>query len=143
GMVLSDDAELVARVRSLRFHGRGVDAYDRQTHGRRPQAEVIEPGYKYNLPDINAAIAVAQLGRLPEINTRRAELAAQYLDRLSSLPLEPLQIPSWSHVHAWHLFIVRIDRRACGIDRDGCMQALKGKGIGSGIHFRAAHTQKY
>lgn len=143
GIVVSDDSELAARVRSLRFHGLGVDAYDRQTHGRSPQAEVVEPGYKYNLPDINAAIAVAQLGRLPEINTRRAELAAQYLDRLASLPLEPLQMPSWSHVHAWHLFIVRIDRRACGIDRDACMQALKDKGIGSGIHFRAAHTQKY
>lgn len=143
GMVVTDDAELAERVRSLRFHGLGVDAYDRKTHGRKPQAEVIEPGYKYNLADINAAIAVEQLGRLSEINARRGELAGRYLDQLEGLPLQPLRVPPYSHVHAWHLFIVRIDPDTCGIGRDECMQALAERDIGSGIHFRAVHTQKY
>jgi hypothetical protein len=52
----------------------GVDAYDRQTHGRAPQAEVIAPGYKYNLADINAALALVQLGKLKEANRRRRKL---------------------------------------------------------------------
>src|SRR5699024_6500607 len=143
GMLVSDDAELAARVRSLRFHGLGVDAYDRQTHGRKPQAEVLEPGYKYNLADINAAIAVEQLKRLPTINARRASLANRYLRELAPLPVAPLQLPAYDHVHAWHLFIVRIDPQACGIDRDACMQALRDKGIGTGIHFRAVHEQQY
>lgn len=48
GTVVTDNVQLAQRIRSLKFHGPGVDAYDRQTHGRAPQAEVIAPGYKYN-----------------------------------------------------------------------------------------------
>ncbi len=60
-LIVTDDDELASRIRSLKFHGLGVDAYDRQTHGRAPQAEVITPGFKYNLADINAALALVQL----------------------------------------------------------------------------------
>ena len=51
--------------------------------------------------------------------------------------------PSWEHQHAWHLFIIRVDEAACGISRDALMEKLKVMGIGTGLHFRAAHTQKY
>ncbi len=60
-MFVTDDEALANRVRTLKFHGLGVDAYDRLTHGRKPQAQVVEPGFKYNLTDINAAIALVQL----------------------------------------------------------------------------------
>jgi nicotinate-nucleotide adenylyltransferase len=63
GLVVTDDDQLAARIRSLKFHGLGVDAYDRQTLGRAPQAEVISPGFKYNLADINAALALVQPDR--------------------------------------------------------------------------------
>ncbi|WP_370555737.1 UDP-4-amino-4-deoxy-L-arabinose aminotransferase [Edwardsiella tarda] len=145
GMVVTDDDHLADRVRSLKFHGLGVDAYDRQTHGRAPQAEVVTPGYKYNLADINAAIARVQLRKLPVLNAQRTKLADYYLQQLAAhdLPLLPLSAPDWPHQHAWHLFIVRCDAARCGIDRDQLMQALKAHNIGSGLHFRAAHTQKY
>ncbi|WP_459615955.1 UDP-4-amino-4-deoxy-L-arabinose aminotransferase [Bordetella sp. 2513F-2] len=143
GMVVTDDAGLADKVRMLKFHGLGVDAFDRMTQGRRPQAEVIMPGLKYNLPDINAAIALVQLERLPELNARRAELAARYRARLAALPLTPLAIPDYPHTHAWHLFMVRVDPERCGLDRDQLMQRLQERQIGTGLHFRAAHTQKY
>ena len=143
GLVVTDNAQLAARIRSLKFHGLGVDAYDRQTHGRAPQAEVISPGYKYNLADINAALALVQLGKLKEANKRREEIAQRYLRELADTPFQPLTIPAWPHVHAWHLFIIRVDEARCGISRDNLMAALKEKGIGTGLHFRAAHTQKY
>lgn len=69
----------------LKFHGLGVDAYDRQTRGRAPQAEVLTPGYKYNLTDINAAIALTQLAKLEHLNTRRREIAQQYQQALAAL----------------------------------------------------------
>lgn len=131
------------RIRSLKFHGLGVDAFDRQTHGRAPQAEVISPGYKYNLADINAAIALVQLGKLSQLNARREEIARRYLRELADTPFLPLAQPSWPHQHAWHLFIIRIDQARCGLTRDELMQALKDRNIGTGLHFRAAHTQKY
>lgn len=143
GLVVTDDDALADRVRSLKFHGLGVDAYDRQTHGRAPQAEVITPGFKYNLADINAAIALVQLEKLAGHNARREQIAQRYLDELADTPFLPLARPVWPHQHAWHLFILRIDAERCGISRDRLMQALKDQGIGSGLHFRAAHTQKY
>ena len=75
GLVVTDDAALADRVRSLKFHGLGVDAFDRQTQGRAPQAEVISPGFKYNLADINAAIALVQLDKLAANNARREQIA--------------------------------------------------------------------
>lgn len=143
GLVVTDDESLANRIRSLKFHGLGVDAFDRQTHGRAPQAEVISPGYKYNLADINAAIALVQLGKLSQLNARREEIARRYLRELADTPFLPLAQPSWPHQHAWHLFIIRIDQARCGLTRDELMQALKDRNIGTGLHFRAAHTQKY
>ncbi|MEQ9888343.1 UDP-4-amino-4-deoxy-L-arabinose aminotransferase [Pectobacterium zantedeschiae] len=143
GMVVTDDEALAERIRSLKFHGLGVDAFDRQLQGRKPQAEVVTPGFKYNLADINAAIALVQLDKLPAINARRQQLAARYLTLLRSLPLQPLAVPAYPHLHAWHLFMVRVDEAQCGISRDDLMAALQTHGIGTGLHFRAVHTQKY
>lgn len=143
GLIATDDDLLAERVRRLKFHGLGVDAFDRELKGRSPQAEVVEPGYKYNLSDIHAAIAVVQLKRLPEMNARRQALAQRYIQALSDSPLQPLAVPNYAHHHAWHLFMVRVDAESCGIDRDQLMAELKAVGIGSGLHFRAAHTQKY
>ncbi|MBA0038609.1 UDP-4-amino-4-deoxy-L-arabinose aminotransferase [Pantoea sp. BIGb0393] len=143
GLIVTDDAALADRMRSLKFHGLGVDAYDRHTHGRKPQAEVIMPGFKYNLPDISAAIALVQLKKLPAINQRRAAIAQRYLSELADTPFMPLAQPGWPHQHAWHLFIIRVDEAQCGISRDALMEALKAQDIGTGLHFRAAHTHKY
>ncbi|MEA1151553.1 DegT/DnrJ/EryC1/StrS family aminotransferase, partial [Klebsiella pneumoniae] len=89
-LVVTDDEQLAQNIRSLKFHGLGVDAYDRQTHGRAPQAEVITPGFKYNLADINAALALVQLGKLGEANRRRRDIADRYLLELSDTPFQPL-----------------------------------------------------
>lgn len=143
GLIATDDDALAARVRSLKFHGLGVDAFDRQIQGRKPQAEVVTPGFKYNLADINAAIALVQLAKLPQINARRRELVARYQAALAGAPLLPLSVPDYTHLHAWHLFMVRVDETRCGMNRDTLMERLKERGIGTGLHFRAAHTQKY
>ncbi len=142
GIVCSDDIELAERVRRLRFHGLGMDTFGRESWGRAPQSEVLEPGFKYNLPDINAAIGVVQLARLEDFVQRRTELAARYLERLEDVDeLVPLGMPAWPQRHAWHLFIVRlVDAR---LSRDEFMTAFKERGIGTGIHFRAVHTHRF
>ncbi|MFI8416480.1 UDP-4-amino-4-deoxy-L-arabinose aminotransferase [Serratia sp. NPDC078593] len=143
GLIATDDDALAQRLRSLKFHGLGIDAFDRQRQGRKPQAEVMEPGYKYNLSDIHAAIAVVQLQRLAALNARREALAQHYLAALQDSPFQPLGVPEYPHQHAWHLMMVRVDEARCGLDRDTLMARLNAQGIGSGLHFRAAHTQKY
>ncbi len=144
GMFCSDDPKLSGHIRQLKFHGLGVDAYDRQTQGRSPQAQVLEPGFKYNLPDILAVLGLCQLKRLDEFNRKRAELAAYYLKRLSEIDeIIPLSMPAYPMKHSWHLMIVRLDIDKAGMNRDQFMAALKQKNIGTGLHFRAAHLQKY
>ncbi|MBS0856339.1 MULTISPECIES: UDP-4-amino-4-deoxy-L-arabinose aminotransferase [unclassified Tatumella] len=143
GLIVTEDDELANRIRTLKFHGLGVDAFDRETLGRKPQAEVITPGFKYNLTDIQAAIALNQLTKLPQINARREAIAQRYLRELADTPFQPLALPEWPHQHAWHLFVLRIDPQRCGLNRDQFMQQLKERNIGTGLHFRAVHTQKY
>ncbi len=142
-MLVTDNARLADRVRQLKFHGLGVDAYDRLTLGRKPQAEVMEPGFKYNLADINASIARVQLQRLDAINAQRQTLATHYLDRLANSPVLPLALPRHAQQHAWHLFILRIDPERCGLNRDAFMKALQARNIGTGIHFIATHLHSY
>lgn len=143
-MLCSDDDDLLERVRRLKFHGLGVDAYDRHQRGRSPQAEVLEPGYKYNMTDISAALGLSQLARVETFNARRTELATRYRERLSGVEeVMPLSDPAYSMKHAWHLFIVRLDIDRVGLSRDDFMQKLKERNIGTGLHFRAVHLQRF
>ncbi|MDT3723298.1 DegT/DnrJ/EryC1/StrS family aminotransferase, partial [Pseudomonas oryzihabitans] len=143
GMLVTDDATLAERVRRLKFHGLAVDAFDRQALGRKPQAQVQEPGFKYNLSDIHAALALVQLDRLGDINSRRRLLAQAYTQRLAHLPVAPLALPDYAQTHAWHLYILRICPERCGLDREAFMAGLKARGIGTGIHFTATHLHPW
>ncbi|MEN6427887.1 MAG: aminotransferase class I/II-fold pyridoxal phosphate-dependent enzyme [Phycisphaerales bacterium] len=144
GMFCSDDEGLLEHVRRLKFHGLGVDAFDRQTQGRSPQAEVLEPGYKYNMTDISAVLGLQQLARVDTFNARRTELAMAYRERLSEIEeITPLSDPLYPMKHAWHLFVVRVDIDTVGLTRDEFMKRLKQRNIGTGLHFRAVHLQKY
>jgi len=144
GMICSDDEVFLERVRRLKFHGLGVDAFDRRTQGRSPQAEVLEPGYKYNLTDIAAALGLGQLARLETFIEKRTALAKLYSELLQDIPeILPLGFPDYDFRHAWHLYIVRLDVERAGISRDAFMEELKKLYIGTGLHFRAVHTQKY
>jgi UDP-4-amino-4-deoxy-L-arabinose-oxoglutarate aminotransferase len=144
GMFCSDDQSLPDRIRRLKFHGLGVDAYDRNTQGRSPQAQVLEPGYKYNMTDISAALGLSQLKRIDAFNRKRKQLVMQYRERLREIDeILPLSDPFYPIKHAWHLFIVRLDTDRAGMSRDDFMTQLKERNIGTGLHFRAVHLQKY
>lgn len=144
GMFCSDDPALIERIRRLKFHGLGVDAHDRNMQGRAPQAEVLGPGFKYNLTDMAAALGLGQLSRLDEFIEKRSLLARRYHDLLADVDeILPLAVPSYPMRHAWHLFVVRLDTRKAAMDRDSFMVELKKRNIGTGIHFKAVHTQKY
>jgi UDP-4-amino-4-deoxy-L-arabinose-oxoglutarate aminotransferase len=144
GVICTDDDGLAERLRRLRFHGLGADAFDRQTNGRLPSAEVIEPGYKCNLPDMNACLALGQLDRLANNNAKRARHASRYINAFADVSaVSPVLVPEYPHTHAWHLFIVRVETDQLRIDRDDFMSELKKLGIGTGLHFRAVHHHKY
>ena len=120
-----------------------MDAFDRQNRGRSPQAEVLSPGFKYNLTDMQAALGLSQLRRIETLNGRRRQLAMRYRELFAEVPeIRVLADPAgYDFVHAWHLFVVRVDTPK--ITRDEFMAELKKRNIGTGLHFRCAHLQKY
>jgi len=144
GMLCSDDDRLIEKIQKLKFHGLGMDSFDRISQGRLPQAEVIEPGYKYNFPDILAALGISQLKRVQEFNNKRESLALHYLELLKDVDeIIPLKIPEGEIKHSWHLFIVRLDIDRALITRNQFMETLKENNIGTGLHFKAAHLHRY
>ena len=144
GMFCADDPDLIDRIRRLKFHGLGGDAYDRTLQGRAPQAEVLAPGFKYNLTDMAAALGLGQLGRLDAFIAKRSLLARRYHELLAEVDeILPLALPPYPMRHAWHLFAVRLDTQRAGMSRETFMSELKKRNIGTGIHFKAVHTHKY
>jgi len=140
GMITSDDGDLIERLRGLRFHGIERDAWKRYGKGGNPHYDIETPGYKYNLTDIQAALGLAQLSRLEELNVRRTYLANIYLERLARLSgLHVPALPSYPHTHAWHLFVVKIlDGK-----REEVMEGLSRFNIGYGLHFPPCHLLNY
>jgi len=144
GMILCRDEALADRLRRLRFHGVSKDAWKRYHRGGVPQYDVIEPGYKYNMLDLQAAIGLRQMPKLERFNARRRQLAERYTRLLADLPeIAPLGIVRYPAVHAWHLYVVRLDLSALDIDRNEFMLALQEENIGTGLHFPALHLSQY
>ena len=140
GMITLNNAALEKKLRLLRFHGIERDAWKRYGKGGNPSYDIMDPGYKYNMPDMLAALGLAQLERWQTLNTRRQALAKLYLDGLLGIEgLDVPQVPAYDHVHAWHLFIVKI--KNC--PRDEFMERLAEYNIGYGLHFPPAHTLSY
>lgn len=140
GMITLNQAGLEKHLRLLRFHGIERDAWKRYGKGGNPSYDISEPGYKYNLPDILAALGLAQLGRLQEFNLRRANLAQIYLDALQNVAgIDLPESPDYEHTHAWHLFVIKIK----AMNRGRFMQKLAEYNIGYGLHFPAAHHLSY
>ncbi|MFP1497815.1 DegT/DnrJ/EryC1/StrS family aminotransferase [Escherichia coli] len=142
GLIVTDNENLARQLRMLKFHGLGVDAYDRQTWGRAPQAEVLTPGYKYNLTDINAAIALTQLAKLEHLNTRRRGFAQQYQQALAALPFQPLGLPAVGTFTPRHLFII-VSMSNVAASVDALMEALKEEDRYRVTFPCAAPTDKY
>jgi dTDP-4-amino-4,6-dideoxygalactose transaminase len=140
GMVTTDDGELAARLALWRFHGVQRDAWKAYSAAEKAPAgyDVVLPGFKYNLTDLQSALGREQLRKLPRFNARRAELAACYRRELAALP--ELVLPgaaSYDCRHPWHLFTVLPPERA------PFMASLREAGIGTGLHFEAVHLHRF
>jgi dTDP-4-amino-4,6-dideoxygalactose transaminase len=140
GMITHHDDYLESRLRLLRFHGIERDAWKRYGKGGNPEYDIKTPGFKYNLTDIQAALGLAQLSRLEELNSRRRHLAALYRNGLVGVEGLGLPgVPAYTHTHAWHLFVIKV----ISMDRERFMQKLSEYQIGYGIHFPAGHRLSY
>jgi UDP-4-amino-4-deoxy-L-arabinose-oxoglutarate aminotransferase len=145
GMITCTSADFAAKLRVLRFHGIRKDAW--KNHGRsgKDLYQVLTPGRKYNLTDMQAVLGIHQLRDLDRLNAERTRLAGIYRRLLAgSRILTPLATDDQAGtVHAWHIFIVLLDLEALTIDRAAVVDRLERLGIGTALHFPAVHSQHY
>jgi UDP-4-amino-4-deoxy-L-arabinose-oxoglutarate aminotransferase len=144
GFIAVSDETLRDRLISLRFHGVDQDAWKRYAREATRNYDLFEPGWKYNLTDLQAAVGLAQLRRIEEMNARRARLAELYdrlLEDISEI-LRPARVPYPSR-HSWHLYTILIDREKTGFTRDEFREAMRTRNIGTGLHFLAVHELSF
>ncbi len=148
GMVVTRNAALAKRIKTMRLHGMNRDAFDRFT-AKVPSwyYEIVAPGFKYNLTDIAAAMGIHQLRRTRAFHARRAEIAQAYHAAFASLPLvTPPDAPA-GDMHAWHLYPLRLGDAAPigrpGMNRDVLIEQLFAAGIGCSVHYIPLHLQPY
>jgi len=140
GMVTHSDESFERKLRLLRFHGIERDAWKRYGKGGNPDYDVAAPGFKYNLTDMQAALGLAQLERMAVLNRRRQEIAELYLDGLRDVDgLDLPETPPYPHVHAWHLFVIKLR----SMTRERFMARLGEYNIGYGLHFPPTHLLRY
>ena len=142
GMVTTNDCALAAFMRRFRNHGISCDLHERERQGSW-QYEVTEVGYNYRLSDVQCALGVSQLRRLPDWLEQRQFLADCYRRALAVLPgVRPLRVQE--HVsHAYHLYVVRLEGSPAGVDRRHVFSELRARGIGVNVHYIPVHLQPY
>jgi len=145
GMLTTRNEEIYNRVKRMRLHGIDRDVWDRYTENKPSwEYDVVAAGYKYNMPDINAAIGLAQLEKAEEFRAERQRVAEYYYKHLAPLK-QFLDLPI-SHVpfqdHAWHLFPVVLKENA-PLERNEFIEKMAASGIGTSVHYKPLHQMTY
>lgn len=141
-MVVTGNPEIARRISVMRLHGIDREVWRRYTEQKASwQYDVVEAGFKYNLPDISAAIGRVQLKKAEAFLRRRRQIAQQYITGLSGCSF--LRVPEFIENHAWHLFILRLRNGTLAIDRDEYIRRLQKAGIGISVHYIPLHIMGY
>lgn len=135
GMVTTANGEYAERIKRLRLHGITKDAWNRYSDRGSWEYDVSEPGYKYNITDIAAAIGIEQLKKCDAMNLMRREIARRYNDAFGKTGLVDLWRVRDNDECAWHLYPLRIKTGAVKISRNDLINELKSVGIGTSVHY--------
>ena len=142
GMVVTDNKKSADRMRTMRLHGIDRDVWDRYNSSKAKWFyEITEPGFKYNMTDIAAAIGIQQLKKVYDFLDIRKRIAEKYNKAFSEFDF--LTLPPYSENHAWHLYSIRINQERLTISRDEFIEKLFEKGIGVSVHFIPLHIMPY
>ena len=143
GMLTTDNAQYADKARSMSLHGLSRDAWQRYSEQGSWFYEITQPGYKYNMTDIAAALGLQQLRKLPILHGRRRGYAQRYTEAFSDLSevvVPPCHAPE---NHAWHLFVIRLNLGLLRCTRADFIKALEAENIGCSVHFIPLHMHPY
>lgn len=142
GALVTDRPEIAAEVERLALHGLSLGAWQRFSDSGFRHYEVVRPGYKYNMTDVQAAVGLHQLPKLEQWIERRAELWGRYDELLAGLPLQTPPPPEPGTRHARHLYQVEVQPEG-PLGRDELLDALTARNIGTGVHYRGIHLHPF
>jgi dTDP-4-amino-4,6-dideoxygalactose transaminase len=147
GMLATNEDNLAKRVETMRLHGIDRDIWKRFNDINADWAyDVVAPGFKYNMPDLSAALGIHQLRKAEQFRARRQMIAETYYRELSDVPgLILPQLKCSMEDHAWHLFVLLVEQRESpsGINRDKFIQEMRKKNIGTSVHYIPLHHMTY
>jgi dTDP-4-amino-4,6-dideoxygalactose transaminase len=138
GMIATANREWADRIKVLALHGMSQDAWARFSDAGYKHYEVVSAGFKYNMTDLQASFGLHQLKRLERNLSRREAIWAAYDQAFREFPLILPPEPQAGTRHGRHLYALRT-----GADRDGLMEALYKKNIGTGVHYTALHLHRF
>ncbi len=145
GAIMSDNPEVAERLEIYRLHGLSRHAWQRYATRRLMLSDVIAPGYKFNMTDLQASLGIHQLKKLESFLETRAKYAQLY-DKVfvnwEGIRLQPRpQNPE--DRHALHLYVLIISPECFKVSRNQIIDALLAENIGAALHYRALHTHPY
>ena len=142
GALMTDDPEIAEEVERLGLHGLSLGASQRFSDTGFRHYEVVTPGFKYNMTDVQAAVGLHQLPRLDQWIDRRVELWERYDRLLADLPLQTPAEPEPDTRHARHLYQIGVSPEA-RVTRDQLLDELTKRKIGTGVHYRGVHLHPF
>jgi len=134
GMVVTDDPDLAAKMRTFRTHGVTADFRQRAEAGSWVY-EMVALGYNYRLPDINCALGLAQMDRLGKWLSRRREIAARYTEAFAQMPEVDVPRVLAGTNPAWHLYVIELNLEQLRVKRKEIFAALRAENIGVNVHY--------
>jgi dTDP-4-amino-4,6-dideoxygalactose transaminase len=143
GMITTDRVEWAESLERYALHGLSRGAWKRYSDEGFKHYEVVCPGFKYNMMDLQAALGIHQLQRIGEYLERRREIWSRYDEAFRDLPVTVPAAEQADTVHARHLYTVLVDIEQLRVSRDEIQQRLHMDNIGTGIHFVALHLHPY
>jgi dTDP-4-amino-4,6-dideoxygalactose transaminase len=141
--MLTGTPDFIDHARVLSLHGMNRDAWRRYAKGGSWRYDVVEAGFKYNMPDLQAGLGLVQLRKLAAFQRRRREVVEAYRSAFASCDALELPVERPEVEHAWHLYVLRLRPEALRIGRDRFLQELAARNIGTSVHFIPIHLHPY
>ena len=143
GMLTTNREDIAEKARVISSHGMSKAAWNRYGKGGSWRYDIEYPGHKYNMFDIQAALAKTQMDKLPAMQARRKEIVKAYTEAFKDLDSISLPGEAEYTTHSWHLYVVRLNLDNLTIDRDKFIELMAEANIGTSVHFIPVHLMSY
>jgi dTDP-4-amino-4,6-dideoxygalactose transaminase len=143
GMLTTNDDGLAEKIRVLRLHGLSKDAWKRKGNDGFQHYEVIIPGYKYNMYDIQASLGIHQIKKVDFFYKRRKEIVNKYNEAFGGVAEIQLLNTRPDVKNAHHLYVIAVKTEMLKASRDIIINEIQKRGVGVAVHFRALHLHSF